>query len=157
MMLYITYGTVNFLENLLKKHDNKQLRLMTNPNTAVMFQETDGPSIFYAPSKYEVLYSNGSLSNGSFAVTNNIPVSYEGRPLFESKFSDQARQINNAPGNKAVRVLRPSKGDTYIILTLWENEPSFKTWQDTMAEIEQQSTFPRPSYLTKYFSVDIEI
>jgi heme-degrading monooxygenase HmoA len=156
MKLYITYGTVDYLAKLLKKHPDKKLRLMANNDTAVLLHETKDASIFNAPKKYDVLDSKGELSNGSYAVFNNIPVSFEGRPLYEKRFSDRARLIEKQPGFSAIRVLRPDKNDTYIILTLWKNEQSFNTWHESIAGIEEQSTFPRPSYLTKYTSVKID-
>jgi heme oxygenase (mycobilin-producing) len=33
----------------------------------------------------------------------------------------------------SLRMLRPINSDVYIILTIWENELSFKTWQKTKA------------------------
>jgi heme oxygenase (mycobilin-producing) len=156
MMLYITYGTVDYLAKLVKAHNDKRLRLMANNDTAVLFHETDGASIFNVPKRYEVLESTGNLLHGKFAVVNNIPVSYEGRPLYEKRFSDRARLLEKQRGITAIRVLRPEKSDTYIILTLWESEQFFKAWQDSLAGIEQQHTFPRPSYITTYSSIDIE-
>jgi heme-degrading monooxygenase HmoA len=156
MRLYITYGTVDYLAKLVKAHNDKNLRLMANNDTGILFHETEGISIFKEPKKYEVLDSIGNLLNGAYAVLNNIPVSHEGRPLYEKKFSDQARLIAKQPGFSAIRVLRLAKSDIYIILTLWENDKYFNTWQESIAGIEQQSNLPRPSYTKKYYTVDVE-
>lgn len=168
MKLYITYGTVDYLAKLVKNNPEQQLLLMSNQDTAVLFHESNGESIFKEPKKYEVLDSTGDITKGSFAVLNNIPVSDEGRPLFEKRFSERARLIENEPGFTAIRVLRPSRSDTYIILTLWESEQHFKAWQDSKAYehahkkrgssdgIDHQSIFPRPSYVTTYSIVDEE-
>lgn len=168
MNLYITYGTVDYLAKLVKKHNDKNLRLMANNDTAVLFQETDDKSIFKEPKTYEIVDSAGEFVNGAYAVLNNIPVSYEGRPLFEKRFSDQARLIEKEPGFSAIRVLRPAKSDTYIILTLWKNERYFKAWQESKAYdkvhnkkdfnvgFAQKSIFSRPSYVTTYSSVEVE-
>jgi len=167
-MLYITYGTVDYLEKLVKKHSNETLLLMANQDTAVLFHETEGATIFNEPKKYDVLDSTGIITNGNFAVLNNIPVTDEGRPLFEKRFSERARLIEKEPGFSAIRVLRPTRGDTYIILTLWESEQHFKAWQDSKAYehahkkrgseegIDRKSIFPRPSYVTTYTKVAIE-
>lgn len=166
MRLYITYGTVDYLAKLVKAHSDKNLRLMANNNTGVLFHETEGKSIFNTPKTYEVLDSTGDLTNGAYAVLNNIPVSYEGRPLFEKTFSDQARLIKKEPGFSAIRVLQPAKSDTYIILTLWENEKYFNAWQESKSHEHTYKKsgknggfgqpFSLPSYVTKYFSVEIE-
>lgn len=167
-MLYITYGTVDYLEKLAKKHTDEILLLMANKDTAVLFHESTGATIFNEPKKYEVLDSTGDITKGSFAVLNNIPVTDEGRPLFEKRFSERARLIEKQLGFSAIRVLRPTRGDTYIILTLWESEQHFKAWQDSMAYehahkkrgtedgVDRKSIFPRPSYVTTYSKVKNE-
>jgi heme oxygenase (mycobilin-producing) len=164
MKLYITYGTVDYLAKLVKSHKEKNLLLMANNDTGVLFHETEDTSIFKEPKTYEVIDSTGVLINGAYAVLNNIPVSYEGRPLFEKRFSDLARLIEKKPGFTAIRVLKPVKSDTYIILTLWENEQYFNAWQESKAydmahpksSAYKGQPFPRPSYVTKYSSVEIE-
>ncbi|OAS83968.1 MULTISPECIES: antibiotic biosynthesis monooxygenase family protein [Metabacillus] len=164
MKLYITYGTVDYLAKLAKAHIDKNLRLMANTDTGVLFHETEQKSIFKEPKTYDVLDSTGKLSNGKYAVLNNIPVSYEGRPLFEKRFSDRARLIEKEPGFSAIRVLRPSKGDTYIILTLWENEHYFTAWQKSKSfdtgsiksSVGIPQPFSHPHYVTKYTSVEID-
>ncbi|WP_226670048.1 antibiotic biosynthesis monooxygenase family protein [Metabacillus litoralis] len=168
MNLYITYGTTDYLEKIKKDHPDQSLLHMENIDTSVLFHETQQQSIFNEPKKYEVLDSSGELANGSYAVLNNIPVSAEGKPLFEQRFSERARLIESEPGFSAIRVLRPKSGDTYIILTLWENEQYFKAWQDSKAYenahkkrgtsegVDKHSIFPRPSYVTTYSLVDNE-
>ncbi|WP_273126532.1 antibiotic biosynthesis monooxygenase family protein [Metabacillus sp. HB246100] len=168
MNFFITYGTTDYLEKIVNQHTDQKLLLLENPDTATLFHETEGSSVFNEPKKYEVLDSTGEMMNGTFAVLNNIPVTQEGRPLFEKRFSERARLIEKEPGFSAIRVLRPLASDTYIILTLWESEKHFKAWQDSKAYehahkkrgtdqgVDQQSIFPRPSYVTTYYSVDKE-
>ncbi|PAD68443.1 hypothetical protein CHH83_13715 [Bacillus sp. 7586-K] len=163
MMLYITYGTVHYLIKLVEAHPDLNLRLMTNENTGILFHETDGKTIFNEPKSYEVLDSNGSLTAGSFAVFHHIPVSHEGKPLFEKLFSDRARIIEKQQGFSAIRVLRPTKNDTYIILTLWEKEQYYKAWveSDSYNEayhkgLQEKSSFLQPSFVKKYYAISLE-
>ncbi|MCY9222899.1 antibiotic biosynthesis monooxygenase, partial [Bacillus licheniformis] len=75
--------------------------------------------------------------------------------------------IENQPGFKALRVLRPKDSDTYIVLTLWDREQSFQDWKnsksfseahqkkESSAGINQGGTiFSRPSYISSYHSVE---
>ncbi len=39
--------------------------------------------------------------------------------------------MENEPGFEAIRVLRPLEGDTYVILTLWEEEKAFQGWRQS--------------------------
>lgn len=72
----------------------------------MLIHETEGNSLFHEPRPYEVLDAVGLLG-GEFIVCNNIPVTDEGRPLFEHRFNQRARLIEKEPGFVAIRVLRP--------------------------------------------------
>ncbi len=163
----MTFGTEDFLQTLKSQIDNGELLLMAGEENAVLMHETTEKSSFSAGKKFEVLDGVGNFQNGHFAVLNNIPVTQEGRPVFEYRFSQRARLIEEEPGFVAIRVLRPTdESDTYVILTLWEEEASFKRWQESKAYEnahkkrgteegvdKQQQIFPRPSYVTTYRGV----
>lgn len=112
---------------------------------------------------YEVLDQKGQLEDGSYAVFNNIPVAEEGRELFESRFQNRAGLVEKEPGFAAIRILRPLDSDTYVILTMWEDESAFTTWQSSQAYShahkkrgtsegidKRPNIFPRPSFVTTY-------
>ncbi|MCD7034866.1 antibiotic biosynthesis monooxygenase [Metabacillus sp. GX 13764] len=165
MNFYMTYGTIDYLTKLKEDQPDQNILLLSKDDNALLMHESDGPSIFKEPKKYEVLDESGVFENGSFAVLNNIPVTYEGKPLFEQRFKERARMIENEPGFTAIRVLRPVSGDTYVILTLWDSEKSFKDWQNSKAYehahkkrgteegVDQKDIFARPSYVTTYQAV----
>ncbi|AZB42249.1 antibiotic biosynthesis monooxygenase [Bacillus sp. FJAT-42376] len=162
MNLYMTFGTADYLEGVKESNSNESMLLLHTNDNAMLIHETDGETVLKEPKKYEVLDSVGSLENAGFAVLNNIPVTEEGKPLFEQRFKERARMIENEPGFAAIRVLRPLRDDTYVIFTLWEDEASFKNWQESKAYehahkkrgtsdgVDQKSIFPRPSYVTTY-------
>jgi heme oxygenase (mycobilin-producing) len=163
MKMFFTNGTREYLKKVVEKHGDETLVLMQNENTCLLAHETEGDSLFKEPRKYEVINAAGQLTDVGFAVFNHIPVTDEGRPLFEYRFKNRDGLIEKEPGFIAIRVLRPLSSDTYIIFTLWENESSFKKWQTSKsfedahskkgAEKEskkQPKVFPRPSFVTKY-------
>ncbi|WP_210364654.1 antibiotic biosynthesis monooxygenase [Bacillus sp. REN3] len=165
MNLYLTSGTVDYLLRFKEKQPEETMVLMANNESALLVHETDGDSVFNEPRKYEVIDSSGSLDQEGFAVLNNIPVTDEGRPLFEDRFLNRPRLIENEPGFVAIRVLRPLSSNTYIILTVWENEGAFENWQKskayekahknrgTKAGIDgaKPKIFESASYVTKYY------
>lgn len=165
MNFYVTFGTADYLAKTVSEHQNEKMLLMQNEDKGILLHESDATSLFKEPKKYEVLDGAGDFQKGSYAVLNNIPVSDEGTPLFEQRFKERARMIEGEPGFVAIRVLRPVNDDTYVILTLWEDESSFKNWQQsksfeqahkkrgTSAGSDQKSIFPRPSYVTTYHAV----
>ncbi|MFY0760282.1 antibiotic biosynthesis monooxygenase [Metabacillus dongyingensis] len=165
MNFYVTFGTADYLAKTASEYQNEKMLLMQNEDKGILLHESDATSLFKEPKKYEVLDGAGDFQKGSYAVLNNIPVSDEGKPLFEQRFKERARMIEGEPGFVAIRVLRPVNDDTYVILTLWEDESSFRNWQQsrsfeqahkkrgTSAGADQKSIFPRPSYVTTYNTV----
>ena len=61
-------------------------------------------------------------------VQNNIPVKEEYREEFEKRFMDRAHMVDKAPGFVRNEVLRPVKGDYYIVLTYWNSMKDFTNW-----------------------------
>lgn len=61
-------------------------------------------------------------------VENHIPVKNEYREQFEKLFSSGTRYVQNAPGFVRNEVLRPTRGETYIVQTYWESQEAFQNW-----------------------------
>jgi heme oxygenase (mycobilin-producing) len=169
MKVFMTQGTPDYLIKLVNKYPNEELKIYQNEDRGILIHETTGETIFKEPRIYEVVDTVGQLKNEGFIVCNNIPVTDEGRPVFEFRFKNRAGLIENEPGFIAIRVLRPLNSDTYIIMTMWEREKDFKHWQQSKAYeqahkkrgtsegIDHQKTyFPRPSYVTTYSGYDEE-
>jgi heme-degrading monooxygenase HmoA len=169
MNIYMTTGTYDYLQQLQEKHKNETMVILkSDEDQAVLLHETESTEIFNEGRDYEVIDQSGDLQGAGFAVLNNIPVSDEGRPLFEYRFQNRTKLIDNEPGFVAIRVLRPISSDTYIILTLWKQEADFLNWKNSKAYdnahkkrgtsegIDQQSILPRPSYVTKYHVSTVE-
>jgi heme-degrading monooxygenase HmoA len=136
--------------------------LVDGEESTVLFEGEGGaaPQGFEA---FEVLNAVGDINDGYFAVFNNIPVTEEGREIFESRFRNRAGKVEGEPGFAAIRVLRPLSSDTYIILTMWKDEASFKDWQasesygqahakrGTAEGIDKKpNIFARPSFVKTY-------
>lgn len=164
MNVFITSGTFEYMQSIKEKHPNEGMVLMSEEETTLLIHETEGDTLFAEPRRYEVIDASGELGHGGFAVFNNIPVTEEGRPVFEYRFKNRARLIEQEAGFGAIRVLRPLSSDTYCILTIWEKESDFLNWQSSQAyekahvkrgtdkgiDKERPQIFPRPSYVTKY-------
>ncbi|WP_316571167.1 antibiotic biosynthesis monooxygenase [Neobacillus sp. YIM B06451] len=160
MNVYMTAGTYDFLEKLATKHAGEKMVLMSGEDGALLLHETGGKTVFASPRKYEVLEAVGVLGRPGLVVMNNIPVTDEGRPVFEYRFKNRAGKIENTPGFQAIRVLRPIKSNTYVILTAWDDELAFQRWKDSAdfgKSHSQSKPEPGPSifsgqpYITKYW------
>lgn len=169
MNVYITSGTSDYLQKIVEENQDQTFLMMKDQEEqTLLLHETNSESIFNEAREYEVIDQTGDLAGAGYAVLNNIPVTDEGRPLFEYRFKNRARMVESEPGFAAIRVLRPLNSDTYIILTLWNSEKDFLNWQTSKAYdhahkkrgtsegIDQQPIFPRPSYATKFNIVELK-
>jgi heme oxygenase (mycobilin-producing) len=168
MKVYITAGTLNFLKSIEAKYPEETMVLMVNQNGALLLHETNGSSFFKEPRKYDSIDSAGEWPKDGFVVMNNVPVTEEGRPLFEHYFKNRIGKIENESGFIAIRVLRPLSSNTYVILTVWENEMSYQRWQGSNSFFEadvkkgadkgidsQLIFFASGSYVSKYTIVEL--
>ena len=166
MNIHVTYGDVNELKVIKESIGSDSLVLMELGNEAVLIQENEGTAGFAEADSYSALDSSGDLTNGEYAVFNNVPVTEEGRELFEQRFMNRARKIEDTEGFGAIRVLRPLESDTYVILTIWQDETAFKAWQNSQAYAQahkkrgtdegidkKPNIFARPSFVTTYQKV----
>ncbi len=167
MNIHVTYGDVTELKAIKESLATENLMLMELGNEAVLIQENEGSAGFAEADSYTVLDSSGEITGGNYAVFNNIPVTSEGREIFEARFMNRARKIEDTEGFGAIRVLRPLESDTYVILTMWKDEAAFKAWQTsenyetahkkrgTDEGIDKKpNIFSRPSFVTTYQKVD---
>ncbi|WP_320940097.1 antibiotic biosynthesis monooxygenase [Lysinibacillus capsici] len=168
MYIYLTSGTGDFLEQVKNKYPNEHMILIHGEGNSVLIHETEGKTVFATPRKFEVLDSVNDLEEHGFFVFNNIPVTDEGRPVFEHRFLERSRAIENEPGFVAFRLLRPIKSDTYIVMTQWHGPHSFEAWKSSKAYetaharrddstgIRQQNIFSAASYVTTYSALPKE-
>lgn len=63
-----------------------------------------------------------------YVMMNRITVPEEDRAHFEQLFKSRARAVDKMPGFIKAQMLRPQKGNTYVIMTHWESEQSFLDW-----------------------------
>ncbi|MGN7387168.1 antibiotic biosynthesis monooxygenase family protein [Sporosarcina sp. SAFN-015] len=163
MYMYLTSGTIDFMEKIQQRHSNEEMILMHGGGRSLLVHETEGKSVFQAPRRYEVVSSAGKLKAEGYFVCNNIPVTDEGRPVFEHRFSTNTGKIESEKGFIAFRLLRPLDSDTYIVMTEWEDPIDYDRWKNSQAfkdsphslnmkEFAGNTThiFASASYLTTY-------
>ncbi|MGE6368917.1 antibiotic biosynthesis monooxygenase family protein [Planococcus kocurii] len=163
MKLYKWTGPQDQVEQIKADQPNVNMTQLQNEKEAVVLYEAGDGTTLRNAEAYEVLNAVGHIEDGGYAVFNNIPVTDEGRDLFESRFQNRAGMVEKEPGFAAIRVLRPLYSDTYTILTLWKDEKSFKDWQESQAYghahakrgtkegiDKRPNIFPRPSFVTTY-------
>lgn len=157
--MYFTTGTRDFLEKIAEK--NEEIIITHGPGHSLLLHETDGASFFTTPRSYKVIASQGEIEPIGYFVLNNIPVTDEGRPIFEHRFTSRESKLDDQPGFIAFRLLRPIHSDTYVVLTEWSDPQFYDVWknsQDFKAshqkperdETSGSHIFTSASYVTTY-------
>lgn len=152
MNLYLTAGTLEYLSKIVESNPGESMEILANEDGALLLHETNGKSIFKEPRKYVVLESSGVFGEAGFAAINTLPVTDEGRPLFEFQMKDQAKLIEAEPGLLSIRVLRPLSSQSYLVVTIWEDQESFQSWKSSSSYLGSFSAKNEAAPKQKIFS-----
>ena len=129
---HITTGTYDYLFRIFRRVQTPgKILFMYSEEEALLYQESEGKSIFAAPRSYHIMESSGTLSDKGFCAIHYVAVNVESRPLFERKLMERPKSLEASRGFQALRALRPLKGDLYAILHIWENESAYERWYET--------------------------
>ena len=81
-------------------------------------------------------------------VENRIPVKKEYREKFEKLFIERESHLNEMPGFVSNEVMRPMKGDEYIVMTHWETMEHFQSWvnSDAFKKAHSGSNLPKEAF-----------
>ncbi|SDJ88413.1 antibiotic biosynthesis monooxygenase family protein [Sediminibacillus albus] len=165
MKAQITHGTFDFLSKIKKEHKDKHIYLMQTDDATIAYYEGKHTSIFEQAREYESFVANGELKESGYVVMNNIPVTYEGRPLFEDQFKSRSGSMDDIQGFHALRVLRPLQGNKYVVLVQWDSQKSYQEWKESEsfakahASSKQKKRPPYhagPSYTTEAHMIESE-
>jgi heme-degrading monooxygenase HmoA len=63
-----------------------------------------------------------------FVMINRMTVPEEHRERFEEMFRNRARAVDRRPGFISAEVLRPTRGNEYLVMTHWETKEAFDGW-----------------------------
>lgn len=120
---------------------------MKNHDT-LAYYEGVGKSVFTAGRVYDILLSKGLIEKQGFVAMNHIPVTTDGRPVFEERFKHRQHTVETMPGFQAFRLLKPKKGLAYIVLTQWKREAFFNEWRESKAfeKAHNKQSVKQPAY-----------
>jgi heme oxygenase (mycobilin-producing) len=75
-------------------------------------------------------------------VSNRISVAKGWEENFERRWKDRKWAIAESPGFIRTEVLRPVKGDHYIVMTHWKSKEDFERWTEGQAFMEAHANTP---------------
>lgn len=131
MKAFMTTGTFSFLIKLLDKYPHISFSLMSNATNTLLYYEDEKKNVFASGRAYEVLTMSGQMQKEGYVSMNHIPVADEGKPVFEDHFKRNLSSLQKCLGFQAFRLLKPRKGNMYVVITQWDSEKSFKLWKSS--------------------------
>lgn len=164
--IHFTVGTRDFLEK--SRLNNENLIITFGAGETMLIEEATGQSSsFVTPRSYRVIDSIGTLEEVGFFVLNHIPVTDQGKPIFEHNFKNRESNLEDFAGFVAFRLLKPLTGDTYIVLTEWTDRRYFEMWKESQsfkkahdkkpATSEGPHIFSSASYVKTYHTRENDI
>ncbi|MBI3092582.1 MAG: antibiotic biosynthesis monooxygenase [Candidatus Tectomicrobia bacterium] len=76
-------------------------------------------------------------------VANRIQVASGYEADFEQRFANRLGKVERFPGFIRNELLRPLRGDYYVVLTHWESQEAFEAWTKSDS-FKQAHAGPRP-------------
>ncbi|MGY0692844.1 antibiotic biosynthesis monooxygenase family protein [Virgibacillus sp. FSP13] len=162
MNAYMTNGTYDFLTKLQEKYPKINFFYMSSGSSTLAYYEGQQKDVFAAGREFEAIDTSGEIKQSGFIVMNNIPVTDDGTAMFEERFKQRQSELNKTPGFQAFRLLRPKKGNTYVVLTQWASENDFNNWKNSDSFKKQHQAGPtKPPaffadkpFITSYHMID---
>ncbi len=151
MRAYMTSGTIEFLRKLEEKYSSLAIRLMYNNKGGLAYYEHPKKAVFQSGRAYEVLTVVGEIQESGFVVMNHIPVPEESQPVFENRFINRQHAVETMPGFQGFRLLKPKRGNTYVVLTQWASMKDFDSWKSSasFAEAHKKQTTKPPAHFSE--------
>jgi len=75
-------------------------------------------------------------------VSNRIPVTKGWEAEFERRWKDRKWSVAALPGFIRTEVLKPVKGDYYVVMTHWRSMEDFEAWTKSKAFGEAHANAP---------------
>ncbi|MFB1052194.1 antibiotic biosynthesis monooxygenase [Paraliobacillus sp. JSM ZJ581] len=159
MKAYMTNGTLKYLDHISKQHPNVDLFIMHNVYTSLAYYEVKQEiSLFHQARVYDVFLSIGELQEHGFISMRHIPLTDDGKPIFEDEWKKKIDMLHTHKELYAYRILKPTHGNTYIVCMQWKDEQSFREWETSNLSNEHVTTNFRAgnAFTTTYSMVDWE-
>ncbi|HLR15696.1 MAG TPA: antibiotic biosynthesis monooxygenase [Bacillota bacterium] len=146
MKAFITTGTESFLEKHVENHPNIHFHFMKAATKTLVFYEHEHENVFVSGQSFDVIVAKGDIQPEGFVVMEHVPVVIESQPLFENGWKIDARTFPQDTASQAIRVLRPHKGNVYIVCMQWNSEEAYEQWKLSDSYVQIQEQIHKPAY-----------
>lgn len=149
---HMTTGTLTFLKTFTKNYKETPFFFMNDgANTIIYYEsEKENKKIFSSGRSYELIIALGELKQEGYVVMNHLPISDESMPVFESNMRANEKIVQTITDIESFRLLKPLKGNTYIVMTRWNSLKSYELWKETdlFKQLINKQAVRSPGYYT---------
>lgn len=151
MWASFTSGTYQFLLQLTKKKPKFTFYFMRSGRSTIAYYEHKRKkSIFVSGKTYAILQSKGEIHPKGYVTMEHVPVTDDGIKLFEERVNNLFARLTDRTGVTAMRILKNSKQNEFVMMTQWKNKRYEQLWRDSpFYEEENIQQFAR---LSAYFA-----
>lgn len=146
MRAFMTTGTESFLEKEVQKYPSLEFHFMKSATKTLVYYEHEERNVFASGQMFDVIASKGDIQPEGFVVMEHVPIVVESQPLFENGWKIDARTFPEDTGSQAIRILKPKKGNVYIVMMQWNTEETYKQWKITDSYTQIQEQIHKPAY-----------
>ncbi|BAC13121.1 hypothetical conserved protein [Oceanobacillus iheyensis HTE831] len=149
MKAYMTSGTIDYLLKIQEKYKSIDFFFIISSEGAIAFYESTDDKVFASGREYEVLKSIGNIQEHGYVIMNHIPVSEDSHATFEYRMKHSSSGIEKMPGFQAMRLLKQTDSNMYVVFTQWASKDDFNNWKESdhfkQAHKDQQAK--KPGYI----------
>lgn len=128
MNLYMTSGTINYF--LKTKEENNNFFLSGNGNRGLAYYEAEeSQGLFNSGDHYEILESQGELSEDSTMLVVHLNVSGQKSAMARTTIMDLIDGIENMKGITAYRTAKKKDYYSYVILIQFADSDAYKAFE----------------------------
>lgn len=163
MWASFTSGTYQFLLNLTKKHPKFTFHFMrSNSSTIAYYEHKRKKSVFVSGKTFSILKTMRSIHPKGYVTMEHVPVTDDGVNIFEERLNNLFAALTERTGVKAMRILKNSKQNEYVMMTQWKNKRYEQLWRESPFYKEQNiqqfarlsAYFAERPFINEYYMIE---
>ncbi|TDM07478.1 antibiotic biosynthesis monooxygenase [Macrococcus lamae] len=154
MYTYLTHGSEYYMQRLIDNNNDRTLMKYAGQEDIILYEETTEKSVFSSPESFEVVESDGSMTDDAPLMLRYFQVSDERRKAAESRLTGE-KNFAEYDGYIAYRLLRPLRGQTYCVALQFQDEDMLDDFRKSSVYREHYENAVLKQYETADFISNI--
>lgn len=126
-----TFGSMPVLENIMKKHPDRDFRLLqaTADNSKLaLFDLSDKPSVFQSPITLNTITGVGSDNFNGIFHFESFELGHDDKEIFRKHAKKALENADHTKMTTGYMLERPDQASITILITTWTNAAAIDEW-----------------------------